>query len=219
MSHLPFWRATGVIALVTAPVLAAVSVVLQPDLGNSSAQRLDAMADGSLPAVSAVAFLLSQLPMMLAFVVIGLLLRTRAPRLSAWGATLGVLGAFGHTVFGGTSMIYLAMARDRSHRTTYISLMDSLNNGPVMLFSVLGLAGTVLGLLLVSIGVFRAGIGPRWVGPALWAFLLVEFVVSGISRYASYLSVILFAAAFLALAAELRRTPENVLPVLPTTAL
>ena len=38
--------------------------------------------------------------------------------------------------------------------------------------------GTVVGTLVLSIGVFRAQVGPRWVGPALWAFLLLEFVGS-----------------------------------------
>jgi hypothetical protein len=67
---------------------------------------------------------------------------------------------------------------------------------------VIGLAGTVLGLLLLSIGLFRAGVGPRWVGPALWAFLVVEFIGSAISPRASYLSGVLFLAAFGALAVE-----------------
>lgn len=209
MSHPPFRQTIGALSLVASSVLAAVSVVLQPDLGSSSAQRLSALADGPLPAISAVGFVVSQLPMMISFLAIGQLLRTHAPLLAAWGTSLGVLGAFGHTVFGGTSLIYVAMAHDPTHRAAYVSLLDSLNNSPVMLFSLLGLAGTVIGLLLLSIGIFRAGITPRWVGPALWAFLLVEFVVSGISRYASYLSVILLAAAFLALAKEVRGTPEE----------
>jgi hypothetical protein len=76
-----------------------------------------------------------------------------------------------------------------------------------MLFSVVGLLGTVLGILLLSIGLFRAHMGPRWVGPTLWAFLLVEFVGTSLSRSAAYLSVLGFAAAFFGLAAYAARQP------------
>lgn len=186
-------------ALVLGPVIAGVSVILQPDLGGSTADRFDAMS-GSAAAVSAVAFVLSQLPLLVAFLAIGRLLLPRAPRLSAWGTALAVVGCFGHTVFGGTSLIYLMMARDEAHRGIQVDLFDRIQASPIMIFAALGLLGTVLGMLLLGIGLFRTRTGPVWVGPAIWAFLLVEFVGSSVSRYASYLSVLLLAAAFLALA-------------------
>jgi hypothetical protein len=65
----------------------------------------------------------------------------------------------------------------------------------------------VLGLLLLSIGLFRGHVGPRWVGPVLWAFLVVEFVGTSLSGSAAYLSVLCFAAAFLALAGYVARQP------------
>lgn len=195
-------------ALVLGPVLAGVSVILQPDLTGSAADRLDAMRTG-VAAVSAVAFLLSQLPLLVAFLAIGRLLLPRAPRLSAWGTALAVLGCFGHTVFGGLSLGYLMMARDEAHRGVQAGLIDRIDGSPVMVFAALGLIGTVLGTLLLSIGLFRSSTGPVWVGPALWAFLVVEFVGSSISRYASYLSVLLLGAAFVAIAGLLREEPER----------
>lgn len=189
-------------ALVLGPVLAGGSVILQPDLTGSAADRLDAMRTG-VAAVSAVAFLLSQLPLLVAFLAIGRLLLARAPRLSAWGTALAVVGCFGHTVFGGLSLGYLMMARDEAHRGVQAGLLDRIDGSPVMVFAALGLVGTVLGTLLLSIGLFRSHTGPVWVGPALWAFLVVEFVGSSISRYASYLSVLLLGAAFVALAGVL----------------
>jgi hypothetical protein len=186
-------------ALVLGPVLAGVSVILQPDLTGSAADRLDAMGTG-VAAVSAVAFLLSQLPLLVAFLAIGRLLLPRAPRLSAWGTALAVLGCFGHTVFGGLSLGYLMMARDEAHRGVQAGLLDRIESSPVMVFAAAGLIGTVLGMLLLGIGLFRSGTGPVWIGPAVWAFLVVEFVGSSISSYASYLSVLLIGAAFLAIA-------------------
>jgi hypothetical protein len=185
-------------ALVLAPVLAGLSVVLQPDLDGSATDRL-AATDSTPAAVSAAAFLVGQLPMLVAILAIGRLLLPAAPRLSAWGTGLGVLGTFGHTAFGGVSLVLVAMSHDAAHRSVYAGLVDDVSNSPIMLVSMAGLIGTVLGLLLLGIGVFRTRTGPVWVGPAIWAFLLVEFVGTGLSTYASYLSVLLLGAAFWAL--------------------
>ncbi len=199
--------------LVLGPVIAGVSVIFQPDLGGSTAERLDAMT-APLAAVSAVAFLISQLPMLVAILAIGRLILPGAPRLSAWGTALGVVGCFGHIVFGGTSLIYVMMAHD-SHRSVQVDLLDRIQSSPVMIFSALGLLGTVFGLLLLGIGVFRSRTGPVWVGPAIWAFLLVEFVGSSISGYASYLSVLLLGGAFFALAGLLGREPGQRVATMP----
>lgn len=202
-----FRRAVAVIALVGAPLLAAVSELLQPDLGAGSTERLAAM-QGVRPAVSAVAFLLSQLPTLIAVLAIGTLIRVPARRLSAWGTSLGVVGAFGHTVFGGMSLVWLAMAdAGAAHRAAYAEVLDEVMNSPAMLFSIAGLAGTVLGVLLLSIGLFRGHVGPRWVAPVLWVFLVVEFVGTSLSPSAAYLSVLCFAAAFLGLARFAARQP------------
>jgi hypothetical protein len=196
-------------ALILGPILAGVSVVLQPDLSGEPAAQLAKLADSSLAPVSAVAFVVSQLPMMVAVLSIGRLLEHRASRLSSWGTALGVAGCFGHTVFGGLSMAYLKMAEDDRNRDVYAGLMSRIQDSPVMLFSAIGLVGTIVGLLLLGIGLFRTRTGPIWVGPAIWAFLLVEFLGSSISSYASYLSVLLLAAAFFALAGVVDRVSER----------
>ena len=197
------------VALVLAPVLAGVSVVLQPDLGGNAGDRLAAM-DSTSAAVSAAAFLVGQLPMLVAILAIGRLLLPAASRLSAWGTGLGVLGTFGHTAFGGLSLVLVAMSHDAAHRSVYAGLVDDVFNSPIMLVSMAGLIGTVLGLLLFGIGVFRSRTGPIWVGPAIWAFLLVEFVGSSLSPHASYLSVLLLAAAFWGLLPTLAPSPAPV---------
>lgn len=186
-------------SLVLGPVLAGLSVILQPALAGSTSDRLTAMESPSAT-LSAVAFLVSQLPLLVGILAIGRLLLPRAPRLSAWGTAFGVLGCFGHTAFGGASLIYLMMARDERNRSVHAALFDQIQNSPVMLISVAGLAGTVIGLLLLGIGIFRTRTGPVWIGPAIWAFLAVEFVGTAISSYASYLSVLLLGAAFVAIA-------------------
>ncbi len=199
-----FRRDCAAAALVVAPLLTAVSSALAPSFAGDQATRLAAMSTTSA-AVSAVAFLLAQLPLTVAFLALGHLLRSRSVRLSVWGTCLGVAGAFAHTAFGGVSMLELAMARDEPHGPVYAELLSSLSNGPIMLFSLVGLAGTVLGTLLLSIGLWRARIGARWVPPVLWAFLVVEFALTNATSYAAYLSPVLALAAFVALAADIHR--------------
>jgi hypothetical protein len=96
------------------------------------------------------------------------------------------------------------MAHDEANREVYAGLFADIESSPVMILAAAGLLGTVLGELLLSIGLFRTRTGPVWVGPAIWAFLVLEFFVSGLTPLASYLAVVLTGAAFWALALEIR---------------
>jgi hypothetical protein len=206
----PSRRLAAQASLIATPVLIAISTTFQPDFGGSTADRLGAVGS-TQAAISAVTFLVSQLPLLVSFLAMGLLLVRAAPRLSAWGTSLGVLGCFAHAVYGGTSMLELVMARDESARSTYAALLDKMESSPVMIFAAVGVLSTVLGFLLLSIGLFRSRTGPVWVGPALWAFLLLEFVGGNFSDYAMYLSGLLLAIAFLALVPLFRATTEGAL--------
>jgi hypothetical protein len=78
-----------------------------------------------------------------------------------------------------------------------------------MIFALLGLAGTVLGMLLLSIGLFRSQVVPRWMPVVVWLFIVVEFVGTGLSDNAAYLSAVLVVLAFGAIAREIHRTPRD----------
>ncbi|MGZ4444853.1 MAG: hypothetical protein ACXVXC_16955 [Nocardioidaceae bacterium] len=222
MTTSTFHRTAAATGLVGAALLLAASVALQPALSGGAATMLAAIAAaGPRAAVSAGAFALAQLPFIVGVLGIGRLLRERSPRLGAVGTSLGVVGGFGHAVYGGVSLAVVAMAQDPSHRPTYAHLMDRMQASPLMLFALMGLAGSVLGLLLLSIGLFRGHVGPRWLGPVLWAYLVVEFVGGSVSDSAAYLSGVLLTVAFLTLAREVRNdgagpvqvaaaTPESV---------
>lgn len=204
----PYRRNVAAAGLVAAAVLSAASVVLQPTFVDGYAARLAAFDDaGARSAVSAVTFILGQLPLLVGVLGVAHLLRGRSPRLSAVAATLCALGVFGHAVFGGISLVYVVAAGDESHRDAYASLMQQVEGSPVMVFAALGLLGTVLGLLLLGVSLWRSRLVARWVPVALWAFLVVEFVGTNLSSYASPLSGVLFVAAAGALAAWVYRTP------------
>ena len=203
-------RTAAAAGLAASAVLSTISVDLQPVLHGDGAERLAALGNaGTSAAISAVSFVLAQLPFIAGVLGIGHLLRRRAPRLSAAGTTLGVLGAFGHAVFGGVMILEVTMAADPSRRAAYAALVDKLSASPVMLFSVLGLAGTVLGLLLLAAGLWRTRTAARWIPAALVAFLVVEFVGSAVSDAASYLSSVLLVAAFVGAAVAILRSPAE----------
>jgi len=205
----PSRRLAAVVSLFVAPVLALLHLALSPPFPDDTAERLAGFADGPLPAVSAVAFTVMQVPMLVAFLAIGRLVLPGSPRLSAWGTALAVLGCFGHLVFGGLSMAYLVMANDEANRAVHAQLLSDIESSPVMLFALVGFAGTVLGQLLLSIALFRTRTGPVWVGPAMWAFLALEFFISNLTPWASYLAVVLLGASFWALADLVRRSPTT----------
>ena len=196
-----FRRTVAATGLVVAAAAATGSNLLQPPFPDGYAARLAAIHDaGATAAASAALFTAAQLPMLAAVLGIAHLLRRGAPLLSNVGGSLAVLGAFGHAVLGGIALVTVAMAGDPAHRTAYAALWADVESSPVMLFAVAGLVGTVLGLLLLSIGLWRSAVVPRWIPLLLWAFLVLEFVGTNLSDYAGYVSGLCFLAAFAGLA-------------------
>jgi len=205
-----FRRGAAALGLVTTALLMVVSIVLSPEFPSGFEARLEAIEDaGTGGIISAFAFALAQLPFMAAVLGIGHLIRTGAPRLSNVGTVFALVGAFGHAVYGGVSMMTLDMADDEANRTVHAATLESLESGPTVAFMAMGLLGTVLGLLLLAIGLWRTRVGARWVAPALGAFLVIEFVGSALSDWSSYLSVLIYTAAFFSLAITVQRSPES----------
>ena len=208
MSPDTFRRNATALALVTTAALSLASVALQPEFPAELDQRLAAIdAAGGRGAVSAVAFVLAQLPFIVAVLGVAHLLRGRAGWSSTIAACLGVAGAFGHAVFGGIALMYLSMAGDVENRAVHAALMEQVEGSPTMAFAALGLLGTVLGLLLLGVSLWRSRLVARWIPVGLWVFIVVEFAAGGLSEYASAVSGVLYLVVMVALAAWVARTP------------
>jgi len=176
-------RLAAAASLLTTSVLSVISLLLQPEWGTSGVERLEIIdAAGASATVSGVTFVVAQLPFIGAVLAIAHLVRARAPRLAAMGAGLGIVGAFGHAVIGGTALMSLTMAAEDGERDAYGALLDRFESSPFMAFAALGLLGTVLGLLVLAVGMWRADAAPRWVPVGLVAFLVVEFVGTALHR-------------------------------------
>ena len=109
------------------------------------------------------------------------------------GGVLTVLGGFGHAVFSGAEMARQAMATDPDANAAAAGQLQSFP--PLMPFMMIGLIGTVVGLVLLGIAHLRSGVAPRWTGPVLLAFVFVEFVGSNFTQWATYLSGLLLLGA------------------------
>jgi hypothetical protein len=205
-----FRRNAAAAALVGSAVLAAASTFLyQPSGGGRPAQVLSDLHDaGTRAQVATVLFVLFQLAAMVAALGIGHLLRDRFPRLSGIGAGVAAVGAFADAVASTFTLAFVPMAEDASRRgefTAIVTSADKVQN----LFSLVGLLGTVVGTLLLSIGLFRAAVGPRWAPVLLWAFLVLEFVGSAVSPVLGLAAVALALIAYCGLAMTVARTPAS----------
>lgn len=208
-------RILTAVSLTATAVLSLLWTLLEPDLPADYADRLASLADaGTAAELSGLFFVLAQLPFIVGVVGVAAWLHRSSPRLAVTGGTLGVLGGFGHAVFGGVMLAEVGMAGDATHREAAAALLEDVEALPVLLpFIAAGLLGTVLGLLLLSIALWRSRLEPRWAAPALWAFLVVEFVGSNLSSWAPYLAGPLYIAAFVGIGARIaqrERTPELV---------
>jgi hypothetical protein len=74
-----------------------------------------------------------------------------------------------------------------------------------VIFMAAGLLGTVIGLVLLGIALFRARVVPRWIPVALWLFIITEFVLTNVSEWASPAAGLLYVAALTGVAVQLVR--------------
>jgi len=196
--------------LVVTALLSAISVLTQPEFSADPAERLAAMdAAGSTGAVSLLTFVLAQLPFMVAAVVVAMMTRTRSPRLAITGGALAVVGGFGHAVFGGIGLAYLAMSSDAANRAAFANVVTGVESGPAVIFMAAGLLGTVIGLVLLGLALFRSRVVPRWIPVALWLFIVTEFVLTNVSDWASPAAALLYVAAFTGIAVQLVRGGDS----------
>ena len=206
----PTWRPVvpsglAVLCLLATVALTAGSVALMPDLPDSNTELLQTVANApGQVATSAVCYTLSQLFFIGAVLAIGDIARTGAPRLIGTGMVLAVIGAFGHSVFGGLRLAMFGMLTE-SGRAEYAAALDRTYDSPVMLFAAMGLLGTVLGLLLMAIGLLRSRTVAAWIPACLIGFLVLEFIGSNLSTWASLGAVALYTAALLGIAAAVLR--------------
>lgn len=208
------------IALTLFAVLSFGFILLAPELPDNRADWPAAAAQApGRAAASAHLFLWSQPVFAVACVGLALWLRPFSRRLAVAGGALGVLSGFMHLVPGSWALTELVMAEDPANYETYGQLLAAQEQSPHMIpYFVSGL-GMVLGVLFLGIAHFRSQLPMRWAGPALWGWLVVEFVGTSISPWAVPLSAVLLLLGVGGLVAGLVRDDAPVRrPVEPVLA-
>jgi hypothetical protein len=205
-----FRRGAFLFCLALAPVLMLISVSLQPPFVEGYADRLaDVDQAGASAWVSSALFIATQPPMLVVYLGIAHLLRHHTPRLAVASCILGFLATFGEAVMGGTALVYLTMASQGDNREVFAGIWEQMESSPVMVLALLGFGGTVLTLILLSVGLFRSRIVPRWVPALVWAFFLLEFFGSALTPYASYAAVVCLMVVFAVIARHALQTPTS----------
>ncbi|HLS45556.1 MAG TPA: hypothetical protein VK045_08980 [Ornithinicoccus sp.] len=207
MSPAKLTRSAVAMSLVACAALTVVSLLLMPDFSGGTDDALVAIAaDQGAATVSALGFTGSQLFLAVGILGVVHLLRARVPVLAGIGGVLIVLGAFGHAVYGGVNLVMLTMAEDLGSLETHAAVLARGEEGIAIPIMAAGLLGTVLGFILLGVAAWRGGIGPRWLGPAMVLWVVVEFAGSSLSEWALYASVALYALVFGALAVAVWRS-------------
>lgn len=190
-------------SLIATAALSAVSNATAPAFPSAYVDQLTEFADaGGRAWLSAMAFVLAQLPFLLAMLGLGVVLRGFAPRLAVTATVLTVLGGFGHAVFGGVSLTTLVLAADEANHGVHAAILADVESSPIMAFAVLGLLGTVIGLVVLAVALWRGRYGPRWIPLLIGLFIVTEFAGSAVSEWSSQLSAAIYVVAFAALARE-----------------
>lgn len=202
-------RRAAAVCLVLAGALSAVFTLLAaaPGWGSDDVERLQAIVEaGDRASLSFMAFALYQGPLAVGLLGVAHLVRGRAPILSSLGATFAVAGAFGYAVYGGAQLLIPAMAADPANLEVFAQLRSDAEplTGP---FGAVGMVGFVVGLVLLSIGLWRARVGQRWIAVAAWVFVVVEFVGTSITPAASFVSAALLTALLVGLGVLVWRSP------------
>jgi hypothetical protein len=204
-------RTAAALCLMLAAVLSATFMILAaaPGWGSDGVARLQAVADaGGTATVSFVAFVAYQLPLMIGLLGVAHLLRGRTPLLANLGGTLAAVGAVCYAVYGGSQLLIPAMVADQTNLELFAQLRT--NAEPLTEpFAALGMVGSVLGLLLLSIALWKAKLGPRWIPVTLWVFFAVEFVGTALSTAAGPMAAALLLVALVSLAVLVQRSPAS----------
>jgi hypothetical protein len=215
-----FWRTLlAVIAPVPAAAI-AVSTLVAPYSGDESADILAGAADHP-GAMTASVWLsgLAVLTLVPATIAVVLVCRRRAPRLTAVGGAVSVLGFSAAFMLPDEELDALTAADKHLDRATMLALADGVwSQPPVVTALILFLVGMVVGGILLGVALWRSRVAPTWMALALIVssplHLVLPSGVTAVTALGWALTAVGYAAASLALL----RTPNDEFDLPPVAA-
>jgi hypothetical protein len=183
-------------SMIVAPLLSLASVSTQPEAEGGAAGQLAAIAEhpGGTQ-LSILLFIFSQLVFLAAVLGIMHLLRDRGVVLGHIGGVLALAGLFGHAVTGGSFLVVLQMVGAEADRGQMTALLErTQDSSSFIIFALMGLAGFLLGFIILAVGLWRARVAPGWVPALIVVSFVLEFIASNFIDYAGVVAGVLFAS-------------------------
>lgn len=177
LSDRPATRRAQVVALVAAPLVGLATAMVWPQTPLDVAQRLDVLADAAgRTQLAHVLNLLTILLFLPAAAGMYRLLQPARPRVAAVGGCL-----VGTGLVGWTGVLALGVAELQVARTLVdgAAMAQALQQAPMAgVFLALFLLGLFSGLVLLTVGLWRAGVVRGWVPAAVGAAVLADILAS-----------------------------------------
>jgi hypothetical protein len=207
-----FRRSVAGLCLILGPVLIAVGGQLQPGLEVEDAAYLAALAES--PGMADISVLLNYLGFLIFAVgAIGLIhvVRHKGVVLAHVGGLLALAGLISITALSVTTLYDIGIAQNAPPElgVPIYNSPESYTAAYVVL--ALALLGTAIGLVLLTVALWRAGFAPVWVWPVVLVAFVVLFVGSELlgERISGIVSGLLLIAAFGFLGVRLLRMPDR----------
>jgi hypothetical protein len=197
-----FSRSTiaGALALLAAPVVVIVSVLVRTTLSGDSATQVAALTSHHGAMVVGMALDMIALVLLIAGTIwLALAVAPRAPRLALAGGILGVFGSLVVLFENSVDAVAPAIAGTLG-RAQAVTMLDRIHSGAISALEPLSLAGDI-GIALLGIAAVKAG-APRWAGAAIVVGALGEG--AGFATGTKPLVIISFAVLFAGLLAAVR---------------
>lgn len=201
-----FRRIVVALSVAAAIVLGFGGLLLQPTFLDDPAAHIELLASSPTAMLGVQTYVWSQVFWAIGLVGAGHYVSQRAPVLGLLGAVFSGLGAFGHAVYGGAMVLQVAVAADAD---TALTVLETAESAPFLPFMIAGLVATVLGIVLIGIGLIRGRLAPLWLPIALLVWVVVEFVLSSFVDVTTYLSVVIGVIAFAGLTVTLWRSDRT----------
>jgi hypothetical protein len=154
---------------IAAPLFGVVAGAANPALGGSSSSQLLAISNHSAAFyVYAICILISSYLLVPAVLAIMAVIKASRPGWALAGGALTLVGALIAVGDAATELVYWQMGQPRADHGQMVALADRYDAavGASLVYNIGGIV-TILGLVLLGIGVWRSAAAPRWVGVAL----------------------------------------------------
>ncbi len=175
-----FRRTLAGLCLITAPLVGLTATVVAPPAALDISERLTIVAE--YPARFLAANILAVLlQILLVPALLGLLhlLRHRAVVLGHIGGGLALVGVFGYMGVLATEFVLLQMTEGGADRGQMIALAERVYGSVGFgIFLLMFLFGLLLGLIVLAVALWRAGIVPLWLAGCIAMASVLDFVAS-----------------------------------------